>query len=240
MRSSTHPSASQSSGYRSANDRNPGGRPRARHQYGRLSPSQRRVIDHLLADTRYAAVISGPELARTLEVSESTVTRAAQTLGFSGFPDLQAHLRDFFVGGVSERVAMALHELGDSPADAAIRVMLEDAERVRHTAEDLAPRVPRRRPENAGRGPAYLHLRLARLIWLGVDARDRIAADPTRRARLEPNCRRSRGPVDFPRRARRTRRHESPPCRPSDRGRTTTCAANRSAGPWSSPTIARA
>jgi DNA-binding MurR/RpiR family transcriptional regulator len=105
--------------------------------YRRLSPSQRRVIDHLIGDMRYAAVISGPELARTLGVSESTVTRAAQTLGFGGYPDLQAHLRDLFVGGVSERVAIALDEFGSSPVEAAIRVMLEDAERVRQTAEDL-------------------------------------------------------------------------------------------------------
>ena len=105
--------------------------------YGRLSPAQRRVIDHLLSDARYAAVVSGPELAKLLEVSESTITRAAQTLGFAGFPDLQAHLRDVFVSGVTERVATAQAELGDAPADMGARVMLEDAESIRQTAEDL-------------------------------------------------------------------------------------------------------
>jgi DNA-binding MurR/RpiR family transcriptional regulator len=105
--------------------------------YGRLSRTQRRVIDHLLRDARYAAVVSGPELAKALGVSESTVTRAAQALGFAGYPDLQAHLREVFVSGVTKRVAAALADLGDAPVDAGVRVMLEDAESIRQTAEDL-------------------------------------------------------------------------------------------------------
>jgi len=107
--------------------------------YDRLSPGQRRVIDRLLVDTRYAAVVSAPELAVEVGVSESTVTRAAQALGFAGYPDLQARLRQRFVDGVPERVEASLADLGDTPQAAAIRVMLEDAESVRATAEDLDP-----------------------------------------------------------------------------------------------------
>jgi DNA-binding MurR/RpiR family transcriptional regulator len=106
-------------------------------RYDRLSPGQRRVIDRLLADTRYAAVVSAPQLAHEVGVSESTVTRAAQALGFAGYPDLQARLRQRFVDGVPERVEASLVDLGDTPERAAIRVMLEDAESVRATAEDL-------------------------------------------------------------------------------------------------------
>jgi DNA-binding MurR/RpiR family transcriptional regulator len=105
--------------------------------YARLSRSQRRVVDHLLHDTRYAAVVSGTELAKALGVSESTVTRAAQTLGFAGYPDLQAHLRQQFVNGIPERMATTAAELGDAPVAAAVRVMFEDAETIRRTAEDL-------------------------------------------------------------------------------------------------------
>jgi DNA-binding MurR/RpiR family transcriptional regulator len=108
-------------------------------RYDRLSPGQRRVIDRLLADTRYAAVVSAPELAVEVGVSESTVTRAAQALGFAGYPDLQARLRQRFVDGVPERVEASIADLGDTPEAAAIRVMLEDAQSVRATAEDLDP-----------------------------------------------------------------------------------------------------
>ena len=53
--------------------------------YDRLSPGQRRVIDRLLADTRYAAVVSAPQLAHEVGVSESTVTGRHQTLE-PGYP----------------------------------------------------------------------------------------------------------------------------------------------------------
>jgi DNA-binding MurR/RpiR family transcriptional regulator len=107
--------------------------------YDTLSPSQRRVIDHLLGNTRRAAVITGPELARALDVSESTVTRAAQALGFAGYPDLQDRLRNQFVQSVTERLATTAVELGDGSASAALSVMLEDAENIRRSVEDLAP-----------------------------------------------------------------------------------------------------
>ncbi len=63
------------------------------NHYDKLSAGQRRAIDRLLADTRYGAVVSAPQLADAVGVSESTITRAAQTLGFTGFPDFQRHLR---------------------------------------------------------------------------------------------------------------------------------------------------
>jgi DNA-binding MurR/RpiR family transcriptional regulator len=113
--------------------------------YDRLSPGQRRVIDRLLADTRLGAVISAAELAREAGVSESTVTRAAQTLGFAGYPDLQARLRERFLdpAAVPARVEAGLAGLGDTPEAAALRVMLEDAENIRATAEDLHPETLR-------------------------------------------------------------------------------------------------
>lgn len=113
--------------------------------YDRLSPGQQRVIDLLLADTRLGAVISAAKLAREAGVSESTVTRAAQTLGFSGYPDLQARLRERFLDptAVPDRIEASLADLGDTPEAAALRVMLEDAENVRATAEDLHPETLR-------------------------------------------------------------------------------------------------
>jgi DNA-binding MurR/RpiR family transcriptional regulator len=107
--------------------------------YERLSPGQRLVIDRLLTDTRYAVVVSAAKLAEEVGVSESTVTRAAQTLGFAGYPDLQTRLRERFFIAVPDRIEASAAELGDTPETAAIRVMLEDSESVRLTAEDLSP-----------------------------------------------------------------------------------------------------
>lgn len=111
--------------------------------YSRLGPSQRRVIDRLLEDTRYAAVISASELALEVGVSESTVTRAAQALGFSGYPDLQSRLRRRFVDAVSDRIQASQPSLGETAEMVAVRVMFEDADSVRATAEDLSQDVLR-------------------------------------------------------------------------------------------------
>ncbi len=106
--------------------------------YDKLSAGQRRAIDRLLSDTRYGAVVSAPQLAEAIGVSESTITRAAQTLGFTGFPDLQRHLRARFVAPVQDRLLPI--EPGAAETESLARhVMLDDADRIREMAEDLTP-----------------------------------------------------------------------------------------------------
>ncbi|MGC4192217.1 MAG: MurR/RpiR family transcriptional regulator [Thermomicrobiales bacterium] len=108
--------------------------------YGNLSIGQRKVIDRLLADTRYGAVISAPELAAASGVSEATVTRAAQALGFAGYPDLQRHLRDRFVAPVDDRLREdRAGGVPDAPGTIAAQVMADDAALIREMAEDLSP-----------------------------------------------------------------------------------------------------
>jgi len=105
--------------------------------YDRLSAGQRRAIDRLMADTRYGAVVSAPQLAEAIGVSESTITRAAQSLGFTGFPDLQRHLRARFVTPVQDRLIPI--DASDVESDSiAVHVMRDDAQRIMEMAEDLS------------------------------------------------------------------------------------------------------
>jgi DNA-binding MurR/RpiR family transcriptional regulator len=105
-------------------------------RYGRLSAGQRQAIDLLLADGRYGAVVSAPQLAEAAGVSESTVTRAAQALGFAGFPDLQRHLRERFVAPVEARIA-SVPERDATRLHPAAKTMLDDAAHIREMAEDF-------------------------------------------------------------------------------------------------------
>ncbi|MGN6030492.1 MAG: MurR/RpiR family transcriptional regulator [Thermomicrobiales bacterium] len=108
--------------------------------YGTLSAGQRKVIDRLLADTRYGAVISAPELAAATGISEATVTRAAQALGFAGYPDLQRHLRNRFVAPVDDRLREdRAEDVAGVPGAIAARVLADDAALIREMAEDLSP-----------------------------------------------------------------------------------------------------
>lgn len=106
--------------------------------YDRLTTGQRPVIDRLLADVRYGALVSASELAVAIGTSESTVTRAAQALGFAGFPDLQSRLRASFLGPVQERIELDPATNG-APAELAKRALLTDAANIREMAEDLSP-----------------------------------------------------------------------------------------------------
>jgi len=105
--------------------------------YENLAPAQRRVIDKLVEDKRYAAIATLPDISRDLGVSQSTVTRAAQVLGFKGFPDLQSRMRDHFAGPVSDRVNLMALELEGSPHSIVTRVVLEDSDALRTAAEDI-------------------------------------------------------------------------------------------------------
>ena len=60
----------------------------------RISPTQRRVVQHMLAslpEVAFASTIDGAEAA---EVSPPTVTRLATALGYAGYPEFRSALRD--------------------------------------------------------------------------------------------------------------------------------------------------
>ena len=69
----------------------------------RLSPTQRRIAQHLLDHLPEAAFLSSVDLASRVGVSQPSVTRFAVALGFSGYPDLQRALRPIAMGAVAQR-----------------------------------------------------------------------------------------------------------------------------------------
>ncbi len=79
---------------------------RVRRAMGDLSPQERRVARTLLADYPRAALGSSPEVATRAGVSPPTVVRFARSLGFAGYPDLQASV----VAELSERQASPLSQ----------------------------------------------------------------------------------------------------------------------------------
>jgi len=58
-----------------------------------LTPTERRVADYLLGDHLLHGYKSASELAKELSISPSTVVRFAQSLGYSGWLELQADLK---------------------------------------------------------------------------------------------------------------------------------------------------
>ncbi|MFF5290152.1 MurR/RpiR family transcriptional regulator [Paractinoplanes globisporus] len=67
-------------------------------QRHRLSPAQRQIVRRMLGMFPDVAFLSTIEIAERTGVSQPTVTRLATALGFAGFPEFRAALRDVVVG----------------------------------------------------------------------------------------------------------------------------------------------
>lgn len=86
-----------------ARNRTPAERLLALFDQHRLSPTQRRIAQHLLDHLPDAAFLSSVDLAGRVGVSQPSVTRFAVALGFTGYPDLQRALRPIAMSAVAER-----------------------------------------------------------------------------------------------------------------------------------------
>jgi DNA-binding MurR/RpiR family transcriptional regulator len=111
-----------------------------RRRYAKLSPAHRKVADYLLADGRRAAIVPAADIAKTLAMSEATVSRFAQALGFGGYPELRDLLRERFL-----TTATSIDRLNASTEPTVARgsvlerVLAEDADAVLGTLAQIAP-----------------------------------------------------------------------------------------------------
>jgi DNA-binding MarR family transcriptional regulator len=67
---------------------------RIAQQYARLGRNQKRIADFLTQEYREAAFMNGSALSQRLDVDPATVTRFAQRLGYTGYPDLQREVQE--------------------------------------------------------------------------------------------------------------------------------------------------
>src|SRR5690606_31500978 len=65
----------------------------------RLTASDRRIIEVLLGQQGEVVFLSAAQLAERAQVHETTATRLAQKLGFSGYPELRAQLQKEMMEG---------------------------------------------------------------------------------------------------------------------------------------------
>jgi DNA-binding MurR/RpiR family transcriptional regulator len=85
-----------------------------------LSPTERRVATYFAAHQEEAAFLSAAEMALKLETSDATVVRTAQSLGYSGLPELKRELVAALRSRATpaSRLGSTLEDLGAAPEDA--------------------------------------------------------------------------------------------------------------------------
>ncbi len=69
-------------------------RERIAEQYDRLGRNQKKIADFLTQEYREAAFMNGSVLSAHLGVDPATVTRFAQRLGYTGYPDLLSEIQE--------------------------------------------------------------------------------------------------------------------------------------------------
>ena len=90
---------------------------------GRLTKSDRRLVQVLLSNPRESAFLSTQDLAERAAVHPTTAVRLARKLGFGGYPDLRAKLQDELFGEshAVERVQQRLEHLGHGSLEAFVQ-----------------------------------------------------------------------------------------------------------------------
>ncbi|HEL4823803.1 TPA: MurR/RpiR family transcriptional regulator [Clostridioides difficile] len=110
-------------------------------QYMRLSKGQKLIAQYILNNYDKVAFMTACKLGETVGVSESTVVRFANALGYSGYPKLQAALQELIKNKLTtvQRVEMA-HDYSD---DFAIlnKVLKSDIDNIRSTLEEIDERA---------------------------------------------------------------------------------------------------
>lgn len=77
-----------------------------RKHFEGLTKSEKRIASYMLKNQDEAAFLSASELANRLDLSEATAVRFAQSLGFSGFPELRAAIQASFRSRVTHSVRL--------------------------------------------------------------------------------------------------------------------------------------
>ena len=117
-----------------------------RQRHESLTPSQRKVAEFLLSGGIDVIHLTITEIAGEVGVNSSTVVRAAQALGFDGFPELQSVLRSQFLKSakIAQRMQVGSQKLldgataGDSGEHVLTTVLRDEVQ----TLMDLPGHVP--------------------------------------------------------------------------------------------------
>ena len=102
-----------------------------------FSKGQKRIAAYIIENYDKAAYMTASKLGAIADVSESTVVRFADELGFAGYPEFQRSLREIVRTKLTsfQRIEVANNIIGD--ADILSKVLTLDVEKIRQTLEGV-------------------------------------------------------------------------------------------------------
>lgn len=105
--------------------------------YIRLSKGQKKIADYILENYDKVAFMTASKLGNKVGVSESTVVRFANALGYKGYPNLQKELQELIKTKLTTVQRLELSNSYDDEEDVLRNVMKSDVENIRRTIEEI-------------------------------------------------------------------------------------------------------
>lgn len=102
-----------------------------------FSKGQRLIARYIIENYDRAAYMTAAKLGAIVQVSESTVVRFADELGFNGYPDLQHALQELAKTNLTAAQRMKVADNFLDKDNILDKVLLGDADKIRHTLEGL-------------------------------------------------------------------------------------------------------
>jgi DNA-binding MurR/RpiR family transcriptional regulator len=106
-----------------------------------LSPAEAKVAEFIARHREEAVFVWAAEIARELRMSDATVIRTAQTLGYAGLPELKAELQNALRTRATPalRLGRSLEDAGADPAAILDHVLSTELELVADARRTLLP-----------------------------------------------------------------------------------------------------
>ncbi len=103
----------------------------------KLSKGQKQIAEYILKHYDKAAYMTAAKLGAHVGVSESTVVRFADELGFDGYPELQRSLQELIRTKLTtlQRIELTNDRIGNS--DLLEKVLMSDVDKIRRTLEEV-------------------------------------------------------------------------------------------------------
>ncbi len=120
-------------------NKNPGLRDIIIHKYPQLSKQERKVADYFVQNLQAFVVLTAKELARNTGVSEATIVRFAQNLGFSGFQHLKSRMVEEAKEKIMPEDRFKLMTPERNPESTVFKVAEQEVKNINLTIEALDP-----------------------------------------------------------------------------------------------------
>ena len=108
-------------------------------RYNKMSKSHKAIASYISEHYEQAVFMTAAKLGETLGISESTVVRFADRIGYDGYPEFQKALVECVKGKLSSIQKMDAKYGRSSQSEVLTSVITADIEKLQHTIDNLDP-----------------------------------------------------------------------------------------------------